>query len=236
MSLESRDRSTPHALVWALLISAILTAVVLMGIAAAKAGNGLELADYQLQRWYWYSQIALSLFALIAAVVAFVQYQHTRRQNQVFRTFEIIRHLEREEVREARRIVMSEIPDGRSEEWWESLKSNDKRRTAAAQLCSVYSHMGLVFAKFGLDDVGDIFLDQWGETAVLAHEYVLPGYLEYRRRETKKAYEGFDWFYAEAKKRHPNVRRASQTKAPDEPVGQGLDGGSKPELLAGAED
>lgn len=58
--------------------------------------------DNWLERAYWLSQISLVFIALIAGLIAI-------RQHQTFRLFELLRHIERPEVRRARRIVLAEI-------------------------------------------------------------------------------------------------------------------------------
>jgi hypothetical protein len=151
--------------------------------------------DYELQRFYWYSQILLPVVALLAGWIAL-------RQSQTFRLIEMVRHIERPEVRAARRIVMTQIaaPTLKGQAWW----SDERLHEAAAQVCASYDHLGAMMRFHGIGRVERWFINRWGEGVVRTHDVLLP-FLEWRRRTGPQSYIEYTWLYERAKKRFPNV-------------------------------
>jgi hypothetical protein len=163
-------------------------------------------SDNVLLQAYYYSQITMPIITIGAVFAAFRAAWSARRQATLFRVFELMKHIEDDRVRQARRIVMTTIagkveltPTGR---WWDD-PSLEKE---AAMLCSSYDHLGSVFAHFPSSEVERFFLNRWGETAIKCRK-ILDSYLGYRKTELKspKAYWGFDEFCKQAKKIHPTI-------------------------------
>jgi hypothetical protein len=151
--------------------------------------------DQLSQRGYWLSQIALLVFAVLAAIAAF-------RQVSATKLFEMLKFVEQEEFREARRIIYFEIRRQPPEaKWWEQ-KEHDRWEKAAAKVCASYDILGLV-AKCNLAarlhrGIGWFFIREWCNSIVNAHEALRP-YLAYRRKTRPNAYHGFTWLYDRAR-------------------------------------
>ena len=149
------------------------------------------LAHPLLEEFYWLAQIGLFFLAVIAAAAAW-------RQLRTTRLFELLRHIERPDVRKARRIVMTEIKGSNVPDWWDKKPEWEE---AAATVCAFYDHLGLVI-QFDrhcgqIDRVGKFFVEHWAGSICPLHKE-LKTYLPYRRRNISNAYEGFDWLYKQA--------------------------------------
>jgi len=138
------------------------------------------------------------------------------RQAEDHRLLGLLRWMEEDRVRKARKIVIDELSTRRDEKWWE-LK-DQRFHDAAALVASIYDHLGgyfrltlkfhdrWFFSLFGKDKdyVWKFFIDRWGEGIVRSYE-ILKRYIDYRREKAPKSYEGYEWVYKEAKQRHPLV-------------------------------
>jgi hypothetical protein len=154
----------------------------------------MTMLDSLLERAYWISQITLPLIAVGAAWIAI-------KQVRSIRLFELMKHIEDPRVREAREIVMMQVPKWKGKDWW----TDDQLREAATTLASAYDHLGSLLHFEGMGRVGRFFVDRWGEGIVRTH-IALDDYLTYRRRYAPQSYIGFTWLYQHAKRRHPNVQ------------------------------
>jgi hypothetical protein len=150
--------------------------------------------DLWLQRGYWLVQILLIFVATFAVIAAY-------RQIATFKLFELLKYMERPELREARRIVILEITPLKGTTWWDTVRLAN----AASALAAAYDHLGCILRYSGIGRTGRFFLDRWGETAVISHE-VVDDFLKFRRETSPNAYEGYTWLYKIAKPRFPNLK------------------------------
>jgi hypothetical protein len=80
------------------------------------------------------------VIVLIGAIVAYLQVS-------AIKLFELLKFVEQEEFRKARRVVFFEIrvaPSG--EKWWED-NVHDDWENAAARVCASYDILGLIIAR-----------------------------------------------------------------------------------------
>ena len=134
--------------------------------------------DMWLERLYWASQILLLLLATAGAIFAYTQLKITR-------TFELLRFVEREDFRAARRVVYHKIrPQPPGTEWWQ----DEKLEEAAALVCAFYDILGIMVDESG--SVGQLFTDKWAASIVPAHRHLLR-YIEFRRQSKPDAFVAF---------------------------------------------
>ncbi|MGD9925105.1 MAG: hypothetical protein AB7V13_27215 [Pseudorhodoplanes sp.] len=159
-----------------------------------------------LEEWDHVAQIAMAATTICALVAAILGAKYAYQQYTLVQLFELLKRVEDERVREARRTVMNDIGNivraDPSDRWW----TDASLEKQAALLCATYDHLASAFRYFPSNSVSHFFFERWGETAVKAQR-ILKTYIDYRRIElgAPKAYDGFDWFCAEAKSRHPNA-------------------------------
>ncbi|MDB5691072.1 MAG: hypothetical protein JWO81_135 [Alphaproteobacteria bacterium] len=143
--------------------------------------------DLFLQRGYYIAQIVLAGIALAAAWLA---YLHVR----TFKLFEILKYIENDPIRDARRIVIQKIEGQGTAEWW--LETNSKLEAAASKVCSTYDVVGLLveFETIKLVMIRPrywgLFEKYWAVSIYRTHE-ALRSFLAHRRLTAPNAYEGY---------------------------------------------
>jgi hypothetical protein len=137
----------------------------------------------------------LFLVALFAAAVGFVQVT-------TFRRFELLKFLEQQEIKDARREVYQSKDQPGGPEWW--LK-NDKAERAASIVASSFNVVG--YLARGLN--GRFFARHWWFTICWSYE-ALQGYINYREKNAPGLFAGYTRIYKAAKHydRRPSLSKA----------------------------
>jgi len=156
-----------------------------------------SISEAPLETAYWISQIVLVAIVLIGAIVAYWQVS-------AIKLFELLKFVEQEEFRKARRVVYFEIRVAPSREnWWED-SVHDDWENAAARVCAPYDILGLIIARSRLaacfsfyNGVERIFLRQWSNSIVMTYE-ALQTYVKYRRDTQPNAYREYTRLYYRA--------------------------------------
>ena len=133
------------------------------------------------------SRVATIVIAAIAISTLYIAY----RQIRTYRLFELLKILEAEHVRDARRTVIREIRKMKNTEWWE----NEALEKQAALVCATYDILGRMIQYDRLDSFlpggyGEFFARYWGPSIIDAHR-ILATFLDYRRARVADAYGGF---------------------------------------------
>jgi len=133
---------------------------------------------------------------IIAGIAAY-------RQIYTIELFELLKFVEQQELRKARRVIYYEIravPAGIK--WWAE-KEHEDWEEAAAEVCEFYEILGLIIERSRLATrfcfgVGWFFTREWSDSIVNAHEALQP-YLAHRRDTQPNAYRGFTRLYCRAR-------------------------------------
>jgi hypothetical protein len=153
-------------------------------LLVALQGSG---SHHWLEMAYWMSQIVLAVVASIAAAFAY-------RQVGLFEQFELLKYLQDQTNREARRHVIKFLANKKYEEW-----SDDDERNAQT-VCSSYDNLGRVFQ--GRTRIGrstrDFFLRVWAPSICRTYDILLP-YISARINANGPNYMGgYKWLRQEA--------------------------------------
>lgn len=142
--------------------------------------------DWSLQQFSHLSQIGLVAIALIAAIAAF---SHLR----TFKLFELLKFIEAADIREARRVVTSEIAKLEGK-WWHTHEDADRLEMAASRVCAAFDMLGRMIAfdtRWWWPWSGyETFFSRYPIAIVRSH-HILRKYLHYRRKSDPTAYKGF---------------------------------------------
>lgn len=176
--------------------------------------------DEWLERLSWLALISLPLLLALGGYVAlrrlrpFEQdFGNALQEAETSRLLEILRLIEGPGIREARVMVVIEVPglEQRGENWWEG---NGPLHRSAEQICSSYDYIGGVINFDASDRVGQFFLETWGEDIIRIHD-ILGRYLDFRRKSGAVAYNEFTWLAQEAKLIH---RSPPPPAEPEHPI------------------
>lgn len=149
-----------------------------------------------------YASVSVPFIALLTLVFA-SRYYHRQR------VLELVKLIESDEVREARREVMQKLPMAKSD--WVTCSSACYVGLAnnAATIAAAYNNLGALLRDenwllrhlskmwallTGYRRPVDFFADNWGESVVRVHARLEP-YLEHRRKKPlqKSSYGSFSW-------------------------------------------
>jgi hypothetical protein len=176
--------------------------------------------DEWLERLAWLALISLPFLLALGGYVAlrrlrpFEQdFGNALQEAQTSRLMEILRLIEGPGIREARTMVLIEVPgpEQRGENWWEG---NSLLHRSAEEVCSSYDYIGGVINFDVSDRVGQFFLETWGEDIIRVHD-ILGRYLDFRRKSGTGAYNEFTWLAQEAKLIH---RSPPPPAEPEHPI------------------
>jgi hypothetical protein len=118
------------------------------------------------------------------------------------RLLEMLKHIERNEVRQARYTVLTKVArkENQGKKWW----IDSELHVAAASLASAYDQVGLMISFHGMGPAERTFLQHWGEGIVRTYE-VLKDFLDWRRQTAPQSYVEYTNLYRRAKLLFPNV-------------------------------
>lgn len=156
--------------------------------ASAMAGTAVE--------WLtMFGEWGIVIAILYEGRLAFQEYRTAR-------LFEMLNHLERSGVREARHVVFTKIAskDNKGKRWWK----DNQLHVAAANLAASYDHLGLMIKVHGMGSAERMILERWGESIVRSHE-VLDDFLKWRRETGPQAYAEYTAIYRLAKEIYPDL-------------------------------
>lgn len=156
--------------------------------------------------WIWAQGNVLEWLTMLGewGIVGAILYEG-RLAFQEFRSarlLEMLKHMERNEVREARHIVLTKVArnENKGRHWW----SDRELHVAAANLASAYDQVGMMISFHGMGPAEKAFLQHWGETVVRTYE-VLKEFLNWRRATAPQSYSEYTKLYQLAKSLFPNV-------------------------------
>lgn len=152
--------------------------------------------------WHWieahiaaasWTEIGLLLVAVVAAIGAYAQVN-------AIKLFEMVKYLQDERFRNARRIVVQEIARREGSEWW-----RDPELEAAASACSGHYDVVASLVKFSCGGaLRKFIIKRWAESIVRVHTVLAP-FLQQRKESGGADYADFHWLYRQAKKYHKTV-------------------------------
>jgi hypothetical protein len=149
--------------------------------------------DHWLEQLYWASQIGLFVVAIIAAAAAF-------RQIGALKLFELVKFLQDENFRCARRDMIRKISQKKDTDWW-----NDPILEASASSCAGHYDIVGRLLRFRPDwGLKRLFIKGWAESIVRTYEILEP-FIQKRGAAGGNEYEAFQWLYRQAKKYRPTV-------------------------------
>jgi hypothetical protein len=136
-----------------------------------------------LEHGYYWSQIALTGIAFAAAVGAYVQLQ-------TFKRFELLKILEAQAVRNARRILYHRVRQSKEPpaDWW----TDDTLEEAASSVCASFDIVGLIARHRNWR----FFTREWAHPICWTYEALQ----EYIRMGNPDGYHGYHNLYKAAKK------------------------------------
>jgi hypothetical protein len=139
-----------------------------------------------LQNAYYYSQIVLTFIALLAGIIGYLQ---LLASNQ----YELLKMLQDEQVRKARRMLWTELCAKKPEsKWWEK---NDELEQAAALVCGTFDIVALMANYFNYL----FFSREWANTICWTYD-ALKEYLAFRTENNPRSYPHYYKLYQKAKK------------------------------------
>lgn len=160
--------------------------------APTVSPHWLELAS-------WVSQVALVLLAVVAAFAAL-------HQASAFKLFELLKFIQEERFRTARRAVITQIGPKRDQAWWE-----DVALEAEASTCCAHNDIVGNMLKFSGGPLTEHFARHWSDSIVRTYE-ILHGFIERRRAEGGNPYASYTWLYLRALKHKPSSGRTWPTR------------------------
>jgi hypothetical protein len=164
------------------------------------SGHSVLFDDHFWEKLYWISQIASALFQFILVLSAVVAAIFAYNQVISHKLFELVKFLQDEKFRDARRIVIKEIYLKKGTNWW-----LDPKFEAAASTCAGhYDVVGCLLRFKSSRGLQKLFIRSWADSIVRTHQ-VLDEFIKARRAENGAQYEDFEWLYRRAKVRHPTV-------------------------------
>jgi len=141
-----------------------------------------------LEEAYYWSQIVLTGIAFVAAVGAYAQLQ-------TFKRFELLKILEAQPVRNARRLLYHRLrqPKAPPAEWW----TDDNLEEAASSVCASFDIVGLIARRRNWR----FFTSEWAHPICWTYEVLE----EYIRMRNPNGYHGYRDLYKAAKKHQNSV-------------------------------
>lgn len=113
------------------------------------------------------------------------------RQGQVDSLFSLVRYLQEDAAREARRWVINECAASDIEDW------NDKDRVMASRVCSGFDLVG-IFARDGIVPLEPI-LEGWAPSICRTYEVTAAFRRDLRAKNGPGYWAAFDWLYKKAR-------------------------------------
>jgi len=124
------------------------------------------------------------------AIFASLAWREARKTRKDYNVFELIRYLQSEDMRLARRILIVDIGEtGGSYSNWIKIP---KLRDAAEQVCAAYDMVGIML-KRGLID--EDLVDEWQDSITKCYNAAKPMIDEYRGRSGPSYYKHFKYLY-----------------------------------------
>ena len=138
----------------------------------------------------WCSQIAVAVVAVFAAAFAYNQI-HT------LKLLELLKYLEQQHVRDARRVVWKDIAKkAPGEIWW----TDEQLEAQASIVCASFNTLGAALRESRTPKLRRFFCRHWGVTIVAQYRCLLP-MIEHRRKTNGPEYmNNFEWLYKCAKR------------------------------------
>lgn len=143
----------------------------------------------------WASQVALVLLTVAVVFAAL-------HQASALKLFEILKFIQDENFRKARRTVIVNIWPVAGADWWE-----DKSLEAdASTCCAHYDIVGNILQFSGSARLTNHFVKHWSDSIVRTYE-ILERFIERRKADGGNPYASYRWLYERAR-RHAGVRRS----------------------------
>jgi hypothetical protein len=146
--------------------------------------------------WHWltahieaasWTEIGLLLVAVVAAVGAYARVS-------AIKLFELVKYLEYEHFRNARRVEVQDIARKLGTEWW-----HDATLEAAASACAGHYDEVASLVRFSCGRrLRKFIIRRWAESIVRVHG-VLEPYMQHRKQSGGNDYHDFEWLYANAR-------------------------------------
>jgi hypothetical protein len=143
-----------------------------------------------LQHVAWGSQIVLMAIAFCAALAAI-------QQLRSYKLFELLKFLESEHFRNSRRVVLREIYNRKSEDWWLDPKEGARLAEAASNVSAGYDILARMIeydnsgvSRYIYGSYGNFFRTHWARSIITNHD-ALKNFLKHRRLAYAASYSAF---------------------------------------------
>ena len=133
----------------------------------------------------------MALVILITAIFAVLQLREISRSRKVTAFMNLSQFLQREEIREARRILIG--TSGKNFGDW-----SKEEIEAAEKACSTYDVAGIMVSKKLIER--DLVVNEWRDSIIKCWEAAKPMIEEYRKKRGKDFWDDFEKLYKEAMK------------------------------------
>ena len=144
--------------------------------------------------WVMVGAISTAFMALVifaTALIAVWQLFEIRKSRQSDAFMNLILVLQREDIREARRILREELANKEFKNW-----SKDEKKQAE-RACHTYDTAGLMSSKKHIDSK---LVVEWHDSIVKCWEAAYPMIMEYRKARSEDFWHNFEELYKMAKK------------------------------------
>jgi len=144
--------------------------------------------------WNMLGAISTALMALViiaTAIFAALQLKEISKSRKVDTFMRLFQYLQREEIREARRILIG--ISGKDYKDW-----SEKEVEAAEKACHTYDYAGVMASKKLLEK--GLVAKENQDSIIKCWEAAEPMTTKYRKKRGKKFWRGFEKLYEEAKK------------------------------------
>ena len=141
----------------------------------------------------------MGLVILVAAIVAVRQLKEIRRSRQLDAFTNLIQFVQREDIREARAILMEELSKKDFTDW-----SKDEIKQAE-KACHTYDSAGIMWLRKYIDRKLDV-AKEWHDSIVKCWEAACPMITKYRGERGDDFWYYFEELYKKAKK-HEEARK-----------------------------
>lgn len=133
-----------------------------------------------------WTEIGLLIVAVVAAIGAYAQVNAVK-------LFEMVKYLQEERFRQARRVVVQQIARSKDSEWW-----RDPDLEAAASACIGHYDVVASLVRFSCGRaLRKFIIKRWAESIVRVHNVLAP-FMQHRKAAGGADYGDFDWLFRQA--------------------------------------
>ncbi len=142
------------------------------------------------------STAVMTFVIFLASIAAICQLIELRNSRQLDAFINLIQVLQKEDIREARRILIEKVAKKEYKDW-----SLDERKQSE-RVCHTYDTAGIMSSKKHID--GKLVVANWHDSITKCWEAAKPMIMEHRKERGKDFWDNFEELYNEAVKYEKN--------------------------------